>query len=81
MIDLGTIDGIHEHPHESHAHCLRRDHWRVLDLAGMVLEGRGALRLPLAARCRDCGATSQLQVRQRMAAHPRAARQMETAPG
>jgi len=73
MIDLGTLAGLHEHHHELHAYCLRCDRWQVLPLERLVAEGRGALRLPLAVRCLECGGKGQLQVRPPMPAHPRAA--------
>lgn len=63
MIDLGNVAGLHEHEHELHAYCWRCDRWRVIDLGRMVREGKGAMRLPLRMRCRDCGEIGQLQVR------------------
>lgn len=63
MIDLGSIDGLHEHQHELHAYCLRCDRWRVLDIAGMVSQGKESPRLPITVRCCDCGNPGQLQVR------------------
>ena len=68
MIDLGTLAGLHEHRHELHAYCLRCDRWRTLPLGSMIAEGKGAMRLPLAVRCRDCGEVGQLQVRPPMPA-------------
>lgn len=63
VIDLGSIAGLHEHGHQLAAYCLHCDRWRLLDLAGMVRQGRGSLHLPITARCRDCGEVGQLQVR------------------
>ena len=63
MIDLGTVQGLHEHGHELHAYCPHCDRWRVLDLERMVAEGKGGLRLPITVRCTDCGEAGQLQVR------------------
>ena len=63
MIDLGSIAGLLEHDHGLAAYCLRCDRWRVLDLAGMVEQGKGPLRLPIRVRCRDCGDVGRLQVR------------------
>jgi hypothetical protein len=63
MIDLGSVAGLHDHSHELHAFCPRCDRWAVLDLAGMVSQGRGSLRLPIVVRCHDCGERGQLQVR------------------
>jgi len=68
MIDLGSIAGLLAREHELHAYCCRCDRWRVLDLAQMVRQGRGDIRLPLRVRCRDCGAPGQLQVRPPMPA-------------
>lgn len=68
MIDLGTIDGLHEHGHELHAYCPRCDRWAALDLGSMIRDGQGARRLPLRLRCRWCGAIGQLQVRPPMPA-------------
>ena len=49
MIDLGSVAALYEHQHELHGCCLRCDRWRLLDLAGMVGEGKGSLRLPFAS--------------------------------
>lgn len=68
MIDLGSIAGLHDRNHELHAYCSCCDRWRVLDLAAMVRQGRGAVRLPLRVRCKECGTTGQLQVRPPMPA-------------
>jgi len=68
MIDLSTVAGLHERQHELHAFCLRCDRWRNLDLEVMVSAGKGAMRLPLRVRCRDCGELGQLQVRPPMPA-------------
>ena len=62
-VDLGTVAGLHERQHELHAYCRHCDRWRVLDLARMVREGRGRLRLPLTVRCRACGEAGTVQVR------------------
>jgi len=63
MIDLGSIAGLHQHGHQLAAYCPRCDAWRVLPLAETVAQGKGALRLPLWVRCRDCGEVGRLQVR------------------
>jgi hypothetical protein len=63
MIDLGSIEGLHAHDHQLAAYCPCCDVWRVLPLAELIEQGKGSLRLPLAVRCRDCGAVGQLQVR------------------
>jgi hypothetical protein len=48
VIDLGSIAGLHEH--ELRAYCARCDRWSVLPLAGLVAQGKGSLRLPIAVR-------------------------------
>lgn len=63
MIDLGTLAGLHEHEHTLAAHCARCGRWSVLPLAELVAQGKGSLRLPINARCRDCGERGTLQVR------------------
>jgi NAD-dependent SIR2 family protein deacetylase len=63
MIDLGSIAGLHAHGHQLAAYCARCDRWSLLDLSGMIREGRGELRLPVRTTCRDCGAAGNLQVR------------------
>jgi hypothetical protein len=63
MVDLGTLAGLHGHNHELHAYCAACDRWCVLDLAGLVLAGCGARRLPVPVRCRTCGRQGRLQVR------------------
>lgn len=63
MIDLGSIAGLHDHDHQFAAYCPSCDAWRVLPLGEMIAQGKGALRLPLRVRCRDCGERGQLQVR------------------
>jgi ribosomal protein L37E len=68
MIDLGCIAGLYEREHELHAYCSRCDRWHTLDLARMVREGKGSVRLPVRVRCRRCGEVGQLQVRPPMPA-------------
>ncbi len=63
MIDLGTVAGLLEHDHQLHVYCLACDRWAEVDLARLVDAGQGARRLPLAARCRDCGGAGTLQIR------------------
>jgi uncharacterized Zn finger protein len=63
MIDLGSICGLHEHDHELHACCASCERRRALDLARLIREGKGDLRLPLTVSCRICGERGQLQVR------------------
>jgi hypothetical protein len=63
MIDLGTLAGLLEHDHELRAYCAQCDRWAVVPLALLVAQGKGALRLPITVRCRDCGEPGQLQVR------------------
>jgi hypothetical protein len=68
MIDLGCIAGLHDRNHELHAYCCRCNRWQVLDLARMVRQGKGSMRLPLRVRCLGCGNAGQLQVRPPMPA-------------
>jgi RNase P subunit RPR2 len=63
MIDLGTLAGLHRHRHELHAYCLHCDRWSALPLERMIAQGKGALRLPIVVRCRECGEPGRLQVR------------------
>ena len=63
MIDLGSIAGLHHHQHQLAAYCSRCDRWHVLPLAELVAQGKGSLRLPVRATCRDCGDVGRLQVR------------------
>ena len=63
MIDLGTLAAHLEHDHGLAAHCSRCNRWSKLPLAEFVVQGSGSLRLPIRARCRDCGEASRLQVR------------------
>lgn len=68
MIDLGCIAGLYEREHELHAYCSRCDRWHVLDLAAMVRQGKGSVRLPIRVRCSECGSRGELQVRPPMPA-------------
>jgi len=63
MIDLGSLASLHAHDHQLHVYCTRCDRWALLDLDAMVRRGLGDRRLPLTARCRQCGQAGQLQVR------------------
>lgn len=63
MIDLGSLAGLLEHDHELHAYCARCDRWSTLDVAQMVAESKGSLRLPFTVRCRVCAEVGQIQVR------------------
>ena len=56
MIDLGSIAGLRAHDHQLAAYCPRCDAWRVLPLGERISQGKRFLRLPLRARCRNCGA-------------------------
>jgi len=47
MIDLGTLAGLLEHRHRLGACSPSCDRWAWLDLARMIREGRGDLRLPV----------------------------------
>jgi len=69
MIDLGTLAGLHEHHHRLDAYGPRCDRWAELDLAGMIDAGLGEGRLPIRARCRDCGDLGRLQVRPPVPTH------------
>jgi hypothetical protein len=68
MIDLGCIAGLNDRNHELHAYCGPCNRWQVLDLARMVRQGKGSMRLPLRVRCLQCGNAGQLQVRPPMPA-------------
>ena len=55
MIDLGSINGLHEHGHQLAAYCQHCDRWEVLPLAELIAAGHGSRRLPIRVRCRVCG--------------------------
>jgi hypothetical protein len=62
MIDIGTLAGLLVHGHALAAYCPRCDACGVQPLAELVAAGHGERRLPLRARCRDCGEVGLLQV-------------------
>jgi len=62
MIDLSTIAGLHEHQHTMRAYCRICDRWAVIDLAALVAQGRGNLRVPWHTRCSYCGEPGQIQI-------------------
>jgi len=63
MIDLGTIAGLLARDHQLAAYCPMCERWRVLPLAHLVANGKGAMRLPVKVRCVECGGQGRLQVR------------------
>ena len=69
MIDLSTLAGLHKHHHELHAYCARCDRWVCLDLARLIREGKGGLRVPFRVSCQACGSNGRVQVRPPQPAH------------
>jgi hypothetical protein len=63
MIDLGSLEGLHEHQHEVHCYCSKCERWRVLDLQRLIAIGEGGTRLPLRVRCLRCRQLGQAQIR------------------
>ena len=54
MIDHGSVAGLNERKYELHVYCLHCNHWRVLDLEGMVRRSQGSRRSPIQVRCCEC---------------------------
>ena len=63
MQQITTIRDLQRRDHQLHAYCHLCDRWRVLDIDGMVREGRGGFGPPIAVRCPDCGELGIVKVR------------------
>ena len=69
MIDLGTLPGLHKHPHELHVYCPRFNRWQALPHAELIAPGYGSRRLPPVRRW-NCGEVGQLLVRRPVPTRP-----------